>query len=98
MARNELKIDFERVSAEIVDVVERRRRRQEAQVIGAFREQPIDEGVIDPIGRKYRFRNSLRRVLVEVEAGRAKGEIEIGHDCVEHEVARDGKGNIVSDG
>ena len=93
-----MKIDFERVSAEIVDVVERRRRCQKAQVIRAFRQEPIDEGVIDAIGRKDRFRNSLRRVLVEIESRGAEGEVEIGHHRVEHQVARNGKGNVVGDG
>ena len=46
--------------------------------------QPVDKGVIDAVGREHRFGNALRRVLVEIEAGGAEREIEIGHDRVEH--------------
>ena len=67
-------------------------------MIGALREQPVDEGIIDAIGRKYRLGNSLRRVLVEIKAGSPEREIEISHDRVELQVARDGKGDVVSDG
>ena len=47
-------------------------------MIGTFRQQPIDKGVVDAIGRKYRFGDALRRVLVEIEAGGAEREIEVG--------------------
>ena len=89
---------LERIGAEIVDPVERRRRRQQIEMIGAFGEQPIDEGGVDAVGRKHRFGDALRRVLIEIEAGRAEGEIEIGHDRIEREVVGDREGDIVGDG
>ena len=67
-------------------------------MIGAFRQQPVDEGVVDAIGREHRVGDALRRVLVVVEAGGAEAEIEIGHHGVELEVARDRPGDIVGDG
>jgi hypothetical protein len=66
-------------------------------MIGAFRQQPVDEGVVDAVGREHRFGDTLRRVLVEIEAGSAKGEIEIGHHRIEPEVAGDGERDIVGD-
>jgi len=64
-------------------------------MIGTLRQQPVDKGVVDAIGRKHRFGDALRRVLVEIEAGGAEREIEIGDHRIEHEIARDGKGDIV---
>ena len=64
-------------------------------MIGALRQQPVDKGIIDAVGGKHRFGDALGRVLVEVEAGGAEREIEIGHDRVEDLVARYRKGNVV---
>ena len=41
----------ERVGAEIVDLIQRRRRRQQAEMVGAFREQPLHVGAVQPFGR-----------------------------------------------
>src|SRR5690606_28842834 len=41
--------------------------------------------------------HALRRVLVEIEAGRAEREFKVGDDRVEREVAGDGEGNIMRD-
>ena len=89
---------IEGVGAEIVDAVERRRRRQQAQVFGAFRQQPVDERGVDAVGREHRVGDALRRVLVVVEAGGAEGEIEIGDHRIEGEIARDRPGDVVRDG
>ena len=67
-------------------------------MVGAFRQQAVDESGVDAVGREHRVGDALRRVLVEVEAGGAEGEIEIGDDGVEREVARDRPGDIVRDG
>ena len=88
----------EGVGAEVVDPLERRRRRQQAQMVGAFRQQAVDEGGVDAIGREHRVGDALRRVLIVVEAGGAEGEVEIGDDRIEREIARDRPGDVVGDG
>ena len=72
VARSESKIAVERFGAEIVGALERRRRRQQAQVVGAFRQQAVDEGGVDAVGREHRVGDALRRILVVVEAGGAE--------------------------
>ena len=89
---------IERVGAEIIDLVQRRRRRQQAQMVGAFRQQAVDEGGIDAVGREHRVRDALRRILVVVEAGGAEGEVEIGDDGIHRQIARDRPGDVVGDG
>ena len=98
MARSESKIDFEGVGAEIVDPIERRRRRQQIQMVGAFGQQAVDESGVDAVGREHRFGDALRRILIEIEAGGAERQIEIGHDRVELEIVRDREADIVGDG
>ena len=67
-------------------------------MIGALRQQAVDEGGIDAVGREHRLGDALRRILIEIETGGAEGKIEIGHDRIEHEVARDREGDVVGDG
>ena len=67
-------------------------------MIGAFRQQPVDESGVDAVGREHRVGDALRRVLVVVEAGGAEGEIEIGDHGIERKVARDRPGDVVRDG
>src|SRR6185312_16883991 len=74
---------IEGVGAEIVDTVERRRRRQQAQVLGALRQQAVDEGGVDAVGRKHRVGDALRRVLIVIEARGAERQVEVGDDRVE---------------
>ena len=89
---------IEGVGAEIVDPIERRRRRQQAEMVGAFRQQAVDERGIDAIGREHRVRDALRRILVVVEAGGAEREVEIGDHRIQREIARDRPGDVVGDG
>ncbi len=88
---------IERLGAEIIDPVERRRRGQQAQVVGAFRQQPVDEGGIDAIGREHRVGNPLRGILVVVEAGGAERQIEVGDHGIQVHVAGDRPGDVVGD-
>ena len=88
----------EGLGAEIVDPLERRRRRQQAQMVGAFRQQTVDEGGVDAVGREHRVGDALRRILIVVEAGGAEGKVEVGDDRIEREIARDRPGDIVRDG
>ena len=89
---------IEGVGAEIVDPLERCRRRQQAEVVGAFRQQTVYECGIDAIGREHRVGDPLRRVLIVVETGGPEREVEIGDDGVECEIPRDRPGDIVRDG
>jgi hypothetical protein len=57
------------LSIEIVDAIERGRSSQQAQMIGAFREQTVDEIDVDAVRGEHRVGNALRRILVEVQAG-----------------------------
>ncbi len=96
--RSESRIEFEGVDTEIVDAFERRRRRQQAQVIGAFGQQTVDKGGVDAVRRKHRVGDALRRVLIVIEAGGAEGKVEIRHHGIEREIARDRPGDVMSDG
>ena len=49
-------------------------------MVGAFRQQAVEEGGVDAIRREHGVGDALRRVLVEVEPGGAEGEVEIGDD------------------
>ena len=87
----------ERLGAEVVDLVERRGRGEQAQMVGALRQQPVDEGRVDAVRRHHGVGDALRRVLVEVEAGGAERQVEIGDHRVEMHVARDRPGDVVRD-
>ncbi len=67
-------------------------------MIGAFRQQAVDEGGVDAVGREHRIGDALRRILIVIEAGGAEGEIEIGHDRIERKIARDRPGDVVRHG
>ncbi len=88
----------ESFGAEVVHPVQRRRRRQQAEMVGALRQQAVDEGGVDAVRREHRIGDALRRVLIVVEAGGAEGEIEIGDDRIERQVAGDRPADIVRDG
>ena len=96
--RKRIENRIEGLIAEVIDVFERRRRRQQAEVVGAFRQQALDEGGIGSLAREDRVRYSLQRVLVEVEPGGPESEIEIDNDGIQRDVARDGPGDVVRDG
>ncbi len=83
MPRSEFEDRIEGVGAEIVDPIERRRCGQQAQMIGALRQQTVDEGAVDAVGREHRIGDALRRVLIVIEAGGAEGQVEIGYHRIE---------------
>ena len=82
---------------EIVGAVEGGRRGEQAEVIRAAGEQAVEEVVVEAIRGVDRLGDALRRILVEVEAGGAEGEVEIGDDDVVLEVAGDRPGDVVGD-
>ena len=47
-------------------------------MVGAFRQQAVDERGVDLVGREHRIGDALRRVLIVVQTGGAEGEVEIG--------------------
>ncbi len=53
---------------------------------------------VDAVGREHRVGDALRRILIVVETGGAEGEIEIGDDRIEREIARDRPADVVRDG
>ena len=96
--RKRIEDRIEGLGAEIVDPLERRRRRQQAEMVGAFRQQAVDERGIGPVRREHRIGDALHRILVVVEAGGAEGEVEIDDDGIQREIARDRPGHVVRDG
>ena len=67
-------------------------------MVSAFRQQPIDKRVVDAVWRKDCFGNALRGVLVEIESGGTEGQVEVGDDGIEHQIARDREPDIVGYG
>ena len=70
----------ESVGIEIVDPLERRRRRKQRQMLGALGKQAIEIDLVDALRRENGFGNALRRILVEIDVGRSEGKVEIGDD------------------
>ena len=89
---------IERIGAEIIDLVQCCRRRQQVEAVGAFRQQALHEGGVRPFRLEDRIGDALDRILVVVEAGGAEGKVEIDHDGIEREIAGDRPGHVVRDG
>src|SRR5262249_13035098 len=66
-------------------------------MVGALRQQAINERAVRSIRLEDGVGNSLRRILVEVETGGPEGEVEIDDDAVELEIARDRPSYIMCD-
>ncbi len=98
VVRKRVEDRIEGFDAEIVDPLQRRRRRQQAEVVGAFRQQAVDERGIDAVRREHGVGDALRRILVVVEAGGAEGEVEVGDHRIQRQIARDRPGDVVRDG
>ena len=88
----------EGVGIEIVDAVERRRRGKQRQMLGALRKQPVEIDLVDALGREHRLGDALRRILVEIDVGRAERQVEIGDDDFGLEQRRHRPGDVVRDG
>ena len=89
---------IERGLGEVIEPVEHRRRGEQMQVVAAFRQQPVDQGGVDAVGREHRLGDALRRVLVVVEPGGAEAEVEVGDDRGRAELGGEVPGEIVGDG
>ena len=98
----ELRSEFERriegIRAEVVDAIESGRRRQQAQMVRAFRQQSVNERIVDTVRRKHRVGDTLWRILVVVETSSTERQIEIGNNRIEREIAADGPCDIVCHG
>src|SRR5262245_33870052 len=83
---------------EIVRPVERAGRGEQAEIIRAARQEPVELEHIETVRRSERIDDALRGVLVEIEPGRAEGEIEIGDHHFPLERSGDGEGGVVANG
>ena len=80
---------------EVRGAVEGGGRGEQAEIVAALRQEAVDEVRVEAVGREDRLRHALRRILVEVEAGRAEGDVEV-HDHRRHrQVPRHGPGRVV---
>ena len=70
----------QRILGEIQRAVEHRGSREEGQVLAAAGQEPVEQVRVEAIGREDRIRDALGRILIEIEPGRAKGNIKIGND------------------
>ena len=82
----------------IVRAVERAGSGEQTQMIGAARQQPVEHHLVEALRRSQSIGNPLQRILVEIETGRAEGQIEIGDHHVALERRGDGEGGVVADG
>ncbi|MCY1291886.1 hypothetical protein D9M70_410900 [compost metagenome] len=96
-ALQDLQDRVERTGLKIIGAVQHGGGGQQRQVVGAFGQQPVKEHLVQALWRKHRFGNALRRILVEIDVGRAIGKVEIGENGLGREEAGDAPGAIVRD-
>ena len=87
-----------RLCVKIIDPVQRRRRGQEREVLGALRKKTVKIDLIDALGRENGLGNALRRILVEIDVGGSEGQIKIGDDHLRFKQRRNRPPDIVGDG
>ena len=66
-------------------------------MVGAPRQQPVEQNLVEALGRRQRIGDPLQRILIEVEARGAERQVEIGDDHVALERAGDGERRVVAD-
>ena len=88
---------IERRLVQIAGAVEERRGGQQAELVAALRQQPVDQVGVEAIGAEHRLGDALGRILVEVEAGRAEGNVEIDDNRGKTVIAGDGPRQVVAD-
>src|SRR5690606_3971877 len=74
------------------------RRGEEAEPVRALHEQAIQKDVVETLGRGQRVRDTLGRVLIEVEARGAEGQVEVRDDDVFIHAGGNAPADIVRDG
>jgi hypothetical protein len=65
-------------------------------MLRTFGEQAVEKDFVQTLGREDGLGDPLRRVLVEIDIGGAKGQIEIRQDGLGREQARYAKRAVVS--
>ena len=66
------------IGRNIVVAVEHDRSGEDREMLRTLRQQTVEQLIIEPFRSRERFRDALHRILIEIEPGRAEGEIEIG--------------------
>ena len=66
-------------------------------MLGALRQQAVEQHLVEPLRARQRVGDALHRILVEIEAGGAEGQIEIGDDDVGLQDLRQRPGRVVAD-
>ena len=82
----------------IVGAVERDGRGEQAQVIRAARQQPVEEHLVEALGRRQGIGDALHRILVEIEAGGAEGRSRSAMTTSLFSADGHGEGDVVADG
>ncbi|MNI91256.1 hypothetical protein D3C73_1488860 [compost metagenome] len=67
-------------------------------MLGAFGQKAIEKDLVEPLRRKNRLGYALSRVLIEIDIGRAIGQVEVGKDGLRRKEVRDAPGAIMRDG
>jgi len=98
VVRKRIEDRVEGFNAKVVDPLQRRRRRQQAEVVGAFRQQAVNERRIDAIGREYRVGDALRRVLIIIKTGGCRNARSRSATTeIQRQIARDRPGDVMGD-
>ena len=82
---------------EIVISAKGRGRGQQHQIVRALRQQAIKHGVVQAIRRVNGVRDTLQRVLIEVDPGRSKRQIKVSDDRGHSQSGGDRPGDVVRD-
>ena len=88
----------ERRLGEIVEPVERRRRRKQAEAVRAARQESVEKVRIESFRREDGLGDSLGRILVEIEPGGAEAEVHVDDGGLDVQIAGDRECDVVGDG
>ena len=84
--------------AEIEGPIQHGRGGQEIDMVGGLAHQTIEHGRISLARGTDGIGDAVRRILVEVEAGGAEGQIDVEDQHVLAQMLADGPGDVVRDG
>ncbi len=73
-------IGWKACPVEIIGAVEKRGSGQQRQMLGALGQQAVEEDLVEALRREDGLGDALGRVLIEIDIGRAIGQVEIGED------------------
>ncbi len=82
---------------EVIGAIQHRRRRQQRKMLGAFGQKTIEKDLVEPLRCENRLRDARWRVLIEIDIGRAVGQVEIGKNGFGRKKVRNAPGAIVRD-